>query len=120
MTLVGSIARSIGSLRALQGKPDGELLWASGEGLIAAASITKTAADALTAKIDAEDSLGSLERFCDIEHLQSLLNNFASGKLNKRETIALRELDKARKRRVAGEPDVVQDAFDDQDEETVE
>ena len=65
-------------------------------------------------------TLGSLERFTDIAHLSSLLEGLTSNKLSKRENIALREFNKAAKRRAEGKPDNVGDPWDDPDEEVVD
>ena len=65
-------------------------------------------------------ALGLLERFTDIAHLTDLLANLKSSKLVKRETIALREFNKALKRRADGQPDNVGDVMHDTDEEVLE
>jgi predicted KAP-like P-loop ATPase len=65
-------------------------------------------------------TLGSLERFANIAHLTDLLTKLKSDKLSKRETIALREFNKALKRRAEGEPDSVGDVMQDPDEEVLE
>jgi hypothetical protein len=65
-------------------------------------------------------TLGLLERFTDIAHLTQLVAKLGLNSLSKRETIALREFDKALKRRAEGKPDIVGDASHDPDEEVVE
>jgi hypothetical protein len=54
LTLAGSIAKSIGSLRTLLGKPDGPMIEAAAGGLTTAGSVTKKGSDALASKSDAE------------------------------------------------------------------
>jgi len=65
-------------------------------------------------------ALGLLERFSDIARLEGLLCKLKSSKLTKRQTIAVREFQKALKRRAGGQPDNVGDVFHDPDEEAVE
>ena len=65
-------------------------------------------------------TLGLLERFLEISHLSDLLGKLKSDKLTKRETIAIREFNKALKRRTEGVPDQPEDAYHDPDEEIVE
>jgi hypothetical protein len=64
--------------------------------------------------------LGPLERFIDIAELTSLRTKVNASKLSKRETIALREFDKALKRRAEGKPDNPGDVWHDAEEEVVE
>ena len=64
-------------------------------------------------------TLGLLERFSDIARLEGLLGKLKSSKLTKRQTIAVREFQKALKRRADGQPDIVGDVFHDPDEEVV-
>lgn len=65
-------------------------------------------------------ALEMLERFTDIAHLAELVSKMESDKLSKREKIALREFNKARKRRSDGQSDHVGHVWDDPDEEVVE
>jgi len=65
-------------------------------------------------------ALGLLERFTEIGHLTGLLATLESGKLTKRETIALREFKKALKRRADGKADSAGNTLHDPDEETLE
>lgn len=55
LTLAGSVAKSIGSLRTLLGKPDGPTIEAAAGGVTVAASLSKKGSEALTAKGDAEE-----------------------------------------------------------------
>jgi predicted KAP-like P-loop ATPase len=54
LTLAGSVAKSIGSLRTFPGKPDGPVITTAAGGLAAAASVTKKGSEALAAKGDSE------------------------------------------------------------------
>ena len=65
-------------------------------------------------------TLGLVERFSEVAHLNDLLGKLKSDKRTKRETIALREFAKALKRRAEGKPDIAGDAFHDPDEEILE
>lgn len=65
-------------------------------------------------------TLGFLERFTEIAHLTDLLAQLKSDKLTKREAIAVREFNKALKRRADGEPDSIEGLRHDLDEEVVE
>ena len=65
-------------------------------------------------------TLGSLERFTDISQLSDLLAKVKASNRAKREAIALREFNKALKRRAEGKPDNVGDMMHDPDEEVVE
>jgi hypothetical protein len=72
-------------------------------------------------KVHYSITLGVVERFADVARLNALLSKLKSDKLTKRETIAVREFNKAVTRRTEGKPDDAgRHEYDDADAETIE